>query len=92
MTFVEPVSIDIEDALKPENKELEPDIYQSCHVVIAAAFGQMKITGSLDASLKASAMAAIACLDRMGVHLGWGDGKPSAILDQLRTDLAAYAQ
>ncbi|MBD9574141.1 WGR domain-containing protein [Pseudomonas sp. PDM23] len=92
MTFIEPVSIDIEDALKPENKELEPDIYQSCHVVIATAFGQMKITGSMDASLKASAMAAIACLDRMGVHLGWGDGKPSVILAQLRKDLAAFVQ
>ncbi|MBD9632520.1 WGR domain-containing protein [Pseudomonas sp. PDM19] len=92
MTFIEPASIDIEDALKPENKALEPDIYQSCRVVIASAFGQLKITGSLDASLKTSSLAAINCLDRMGVHLGWGDGKPSAILDQMSKDLAAFCK
>lgn len=92
MTFIAPVSIDIEDALKPDNKALEPDIYQSCHVVMATAFGQLKITGRMDTSLKTSAMAAIECLDRMGVHLGWGDGKPSAILDRLRTDLAALGE
>lgn len=92
MTFIEPVSIDIEEALKPENKALEPDLYQSCHVVMATAFGQVKITGSLEPALKASAMAAIECLDRMGVQLGWGDGKPSAILDQMRKDLAAFTQ
>lgn len=92
MTFIEPASIDIEDALEPENTALEPDIYQSCHVVIAAALGQLKITGSMEASLKISSLAAIECLERMGVHRGWGDGKPSAILEKLRKDLSAFGE
>lgn len=92
MTFIEPVSIDIEDALKPDNKTLEPDIHQSCHVLMATVFGEPKISGHLDTSLRASVMAVIECLDRMGVHLGWEDDKSSAILDRLRTDQAAFGE
>lgn len=64
------------------------EIYQSDKVIIATAFGQIKITGKLSAVLKAQALSSFARLKIMEKLEGWDENK--TIMQQTKQDLQAF--
>ena len=72
-------------------KTNEMDLIQSDMVTYAAAFAQIKITGRLDAKLKAMALNAMKRMEIVAEIKDWNTtGKPSEILSRMIRDLEQF--
>jgi len=64
---------------------------QSDFVTYATAFSQIKITGRLDAKLKAAALNSIRRIEITAEIMGWNKtGKPSEISQKMISDLEGF--
>ena len=73
-------------------KQQETEVYQSDKVIIATAFGNIKITGRLKPELQQLALLAIQRLDILARLRGWcADGSLSEINRQMTDDLQRFA-
>jgi uncharacterized protein YfeS len=71
--------------------EDEMNLLQSDLVTYAVAFAQIKITGRVDAGLKAAALAAMRRMEILSDILGWSPtGQPSEITMRMIADLEAF--
>jgi len=69
----------------------EMDMTQSDMVTYAVAFAQIKITGRVDAGLKASALNAMRRMEITAEIMGWNTtGKPSEVMSVMISDLERF--
>lgn len=89
MTYL-PVDSLAEDEVARLLETDEMNVIQSDMVTYAAAFGQIKVTGKINAALKEAALSALERLHITAKVQEWGDGGRSPILDKLIHDLTAF--
>ena len=80
-----------QEAVEKLAKEDEMNMTKSDMVTYATAFAQIKITGRLDAKLKAAALNSIRRIEIAAVILGWNKtGKPSEIAEKMISGLESF--
>jgi uncharacterized protein YfeS len=90
MTYIPPGDLSRE-AVERLAREDEMNLVQSDMVTYAAAFAQIKITGRVDAGLKAAAQNAMRRMELIAEILGWNTGgKPSEIVERMLADLGTF--
>ncbi len=87
MTYI-PVQSLQESAIQKLIEMDEMNLIQSDMVTYAAGFGQIKITGRIDAALKEAAILAMQRLQIVAKLLKWGD--PSEISNQMIAELQSF--
>ena len=92
MDYLHPQADETAKNIEELCKHQEIEVYQSDKVIIATAFGSIKITGRLKPELQQLALLAIQRLDILAQLRGWcADGTLSEINRQMADDLRRFA-